>query len=221
MCLKERSSQNPPPLKTWILRKKIVVAFILWDYSGLYLKKFVQKRSSSLLFMAMTAALFVGLLILSYQSNCWQAGYDMGRGVMDLELPKSRYLVSLYSDLMDQFEGSMITSENSSVARESSRVIILKSRVNSTGHSACTSEVRDIFDRQTHVPNGRWQMMFSRVLHAWDRRNSTAAPVRNITAWLEFELAYLEAAVQYINHYATGTPISFFLLMAYNHLRVI
>ena len=55
---------------------------------------------------------------------------------------------------MDQFEGSMINSENSCVARESSRVIILISRLNSTGHSACTSEVRDIFDRQTHVPNG-------------------------------------------------------------------
>ena len=26
----------------------------------------------------------VGLLILSYQSNCSQAGYDMGWGVMDL-----------------------------------------------------------------------------------------------------------------------------------------
>ena len=44
-------------------------------------------------------------------------------------------------------EGSMICS----AARESSRVIILKSRLNSTGHSACTSEVRDIFDRQAHV----------------------------------------------------------------------
>ena len=52
---------------------------------------------------------------------------------------------------MDQFKGSMITSENSSATRESSRVIILKSRLYSTGHSACTSEVRDIFDRQTHV----------------------------------------------------------------------
>ena len=71
-----------------------------------------------------------GLLILSYQSYRLQAGYGMGRGVMDLcwtclktclELPKSRYLVSLYSNLMDQFEGSMITSENSSAARESSR----------------------------------------------------------------------------------------------------
>ena len=80
---------------------------------------------------------------------------------------------------MDQFEGSMITRENSSVARESSRVIILKSRLNSTGHSACTSEVRDIFDRQTHVPNDRWQLMYSRVLQPWDRRNSTTAPVRN------------------------------------------
>ena len=52
-----------------------------------------------------------GLLILSYQSNCWQAGYDMGRGVKDLcwtcletclWLPKSWYFVSLYSDLIDQ-----------------------------------------------------------------------------------------------------------------------
>ena len=85
----------------------------------------------------------------------------MGRGVMDLyttclenclELPKSRYLVSLYSDLMDQFEGSIITNENNSAAHESSRVIILKSRFDSTGHSASTSEVRDIFDRQTMNP---------------------------------------------------------------------
>ena len=58
----------------------------------------------------------------------------------------------------------MITSENSSVARESSRVIILKSRLNSTGHSACTSEAHDIFDRQTHVPNDWWQLMCPRVL---------------------------------------------------------
>ena len=76
----------------------------------------------------------------------------------------------------------MITSENSRVARESSRVIILKSRLNSTGHSVCTIEVRDIFDRQTHVPNDRWQLMYSRVLQPWDRRNSMTAPVRNITS---------------------------------------
>ena len=49
-------------------------------------------------------------------------------------------------------KGSMITSENSSATRESSHVIILKSRLDSTGHSACTSEVHDIFDCQTHVP---------------------------------------------------------------------
>ena len=75
----------------------------------------------------------------------------------------------------------MIPSENNSVARESSRVIILKPRLNSTGHAACTNEVRDIFDRQTHVPNDRWQLMCSRVLQPWDRRNSMTAPVRNIT----------------------------------------
>ena len=141
----------------------------------------------------MTVVLFVGLLILSYQSNCWQAGDDMGRGVMDLcwtcletclELPKSRYLIS-YIEIWwinsKVPEGSMITSENNSVARESSCVIILKSRLNSTGHSAFTSEVRDIFDRQTHVPNDWWQLMCSHVLQPWDRRNSTTAPVRKIS----------------------------------------
>ena len=80
--------------------------------------------------------------------------------------------------------GTMITSKNSSVARESSRVIILKSRLNSTGHSAGTSEVCDIFDRQTHVPNHWWQLMCSRVFQPWGRRNSMMAPVRNITHFL-------------------------------------
>ena len=74
-------------------------------------------------------------------------------------------------------EGSMITSP----ARESSRVIILKSRLNSTGHSACRGEVCDIFDRQTFVPNDWWQLMYSNVLQLWDLCNSITAPVRYIT----------------------------------------
>ena len=78
-------------------------------------------------------------------------------------------------------EGLMITSENKSVARESSCVIILKSHFNSTGHSACTSEVRDIFDRQTHVPNDWWQLMCLHVLQPWNHRNSMMVPIRNIT----------------------------------------
>ena len=78
-------------------------------------------------------------------------------------------------------EGSMITSQNSSATSESSRVIILKLRLNSAGHSACTSEVRDIFDRQIFVPNDWWQLMCSNVLQPWDRCNSMTAPVRNIT----------------------------------------
>ena len=50
-----------------------------------------------------SSIIIAGLLILSYQSYCWQAGYGMGRGVMDLcwtcletclELPKSHYLIS-------------------------------------------------------------------------------------------------------------------------------
>ena len=126
-------------------------------------------------------------------------GYDMGRGVVHLcwtcletclERLKSRYLISLYSDLMDQFEGSRRFDDqqwNSSASRESSRVIILKSRLNSTGHSACTSEVRDIFDRQTYVPNDWWQLMWSNVPQPWDRRNSMTAPVRNITNSLKYK----------------------------------
>ena len=97
-----------------------------------------------------------------------------------LELPKSRYLIFLYSDWMDQFEGSRGFDDhqwNSSATHESSRVIILKLRLNSTGHSACTSEVRDIFDRQTYVPNDWWQLLCSNVLQSWDRRNSMTAPV--------------------------------------------
>ena len=94
---------------------------------------------------------------------------------------------------MDQSEGSMITNENSSATCESSRVILLKSRLNSTGHSACTNEVRDIFDRQTHVPNDWWQLMCSHVLQPWDRHNSMTAPVRNITfviiSWRVFLLS--------------------------------
>ena len=58
---------------------------------------------------------------------------------------------------------------------------VWKPALNSTGHSACTSEVRDTFDRQTHVPNDWLQRTCSRVIQPWDRRNSTTAPVRNIT----------------------------------------
>ena len=132
----------------------------------------------------------VGSLILSYRSNCWQAGYDMGRDVMHLCwtcLETCLELVTWFPYIATWWinskipEGSMITSENSSVARENSRVIILKSHLNSIGHSACTSEVRDIFDRQTHVPNEWWQLMCSRVLQPWDRRKLMTAPVRNIT----------------------------------------
>ena len=48
----------------------------------------------------------------------------------------------------NQFEGSWRFDAhqwNGSATHESSRAIILKSRFFSTGHSACTSEVRDIF----------------------------------------------------------------------------
>ena len=67
----------------------------------------------------------------------------------------------------NQFEGSRRFDShqwNSRAIRGSSRVIILKSRFSSIGHSACTSEVRDIFDRQTFVSNDWWRLMCSNVL---------------------------------------------------------
>ena len=92
-----------------------------------------------------------------------------------------------YLNLASELTKLRNTSENSSVARESSRVIISKSRLKSKGHSACTSEVRDIFDRQTHILNDWWQLMCSHVLQPWDRRNSMTTPVRNITIWRQVE----------------------------------
>ena len=132
-------------------------------------------------------------MILSYQSYRWQAGYGMGRDVMDLcwtcletclELPKSRYLIFYIAIRWINSkvpESPMNTSENNSIASESSRVIILKSRLKFTGHSACTREVREIFNRQTRIPNDWWQPMCSCVLQPWGHHNSTTAPVRTIT----------------------------------------
>ena len=113
------------------------------------------------------------LILITSVSLLWQAGYDMGRGVVNLfwnlclELLKSRNLIFLYSNLMDQLEGSHrfdYHQWSSSATRDNSLVIILKSCLNSTGHSACTSEVRVICDRQTYVPNDWWKLMCSNVL---------------------------------------------------------
>ena len=64
----------------------------------------------------MAVLLLLACWYLSHQSACYdRLGYNTGWGVVHLcwtcletclELPKSRYLISLYSDLMDQFEGS-------------------------------------------------------------------------------------------------------------------
>ena len=177
-CVWNKGVRKKETLRTRILRKKIVVAFILKKVCSLAFFLPLLLRDDG-------GVVIVGLLILSYQSNCWQAGYDMGRGVMDLcwtgletciEQPKSRNLISyiaIWWINSKVLEGSMITSENRIQSNgESSRVIILKSRLNSTGHSYSTSEVRDIFDRQTQVPNDWRQLMCSCVLQLWDRCNS-------------------------------------------------
>ena len=77
-------------------------------------------------------------------------------------------------------ERSMITSENSRATRESSREIILKSHLNSKGHSACASEVRDIFDRQTQVSNDWRQLICSTVIQPRDRGKISKHPVKKV-----------------------------------------
>ena len=54
--------------------------------------------------------------------------------------PKISWLDFLYRDILEQFEGSRMfsdTSENYRETPDNSCVIILKSRLNSVGHSAC------------------------------------------------------------------------------------
>ena len=161
-----RYQTSPFPLRTSASVKEKVHTPLLGDDSGVVI---------------------VGLLIFSYQLNCWQAGYEMGRGVEDLCwtcLETCQNLATWFPYIAIWWinskvpEGSMITRENSSATRESSRVIILKSSLNSTGHSACTSEVRGIF--WSSDPCTQW-MMTADVLQPWARRNSIRAPVRNIT----------------------------------------
>ena len=43
----------------------------------------------------------------------------------------------------------------------------------------------------------------------------------NVIAWIEFELAYFEAAVQYIWYYTVGTPLCECVLSAYACMYVI
>ena len=65
-----------------------------------------------------------------------------------LELQNLATWFSYIAIWWNQFEGSWrfdALQWNSNATRESSRVIILKSRFFSTGHSACTSEISDIF----------------------------------------------------------------------------
>ena len=51
----------------------------------------------------------------------------------------------------------------------------------------------------------RWFNTFTKVI----------SPKVNTIAWLEFELAYFEAAVQHFSHYATGIPPVFKLILVY------
>ena len=93
---------------------------------------------------------------LSYQLDCYdRLGYHLRRAPLlkpDLKpVLNSQNLATWFSYITiwwNQFEGSQRFDAyqwNSSATCEISRVIILKSRFFSIGHSACTSKVRDIF----------------------------------------------------------------------------
>ena len=120
----------------------------------------------TLLFFAMTAALLslacwyfhisriADRVVMTWVGTSWTAVEPAWKPVLNCQNLATWFpYIAIWWISSKVPEGSMITRENGSVARESSRVIILKSRLDSTGHSACTSEIRDIFDRQAHVPN--------------------------------------------------------------------
>ena len=103
---------------------------------------------------------FVGLLMFIISVRLpWQAGLYMTCVMRRAPLLKPfrkpvlncQNLATWFSYIViwwNQFEGFWRFDAhqwNSSATCESSRVIIIKSRVFSTGHSACTSKVRDIF----------------------------------------------------------------------------
>ena len=148
LCLKERSLQKRNTQNSKF-KEENSSRFYSWGLQQAVVKKSlfdsVFPPSSS---WGDGSVVIAVLLILLCQSYCWQAGRGMGQGVLDLcwtcletclVLPKSRYLIS-YIEIWwinsKVPEGSVITSENNSLAYESSCVIILKSRLNSTGHSA-------------------------------------------------------------------------------------
>ena len=121
MCLKERSSPKKNPQNSKF-KEENSSRFYSWG-----LEQDVVKKVCSIAFFLPpllggdSGVVIAGLLILLYQSYCWQPGYGKGRRVMDLcwtcletylELPKISLLDFLYSDLMDQFEGSRRLDEH-------------------------------------------------------------------------------------------------------------
>ena len=130
--------ENSSRFNSWGLQRVVVKKKSLFDSVLLPSTSWVDR-----------SVVIAALLIRSYQ--LYLTGWVCtGRGVLDhwrtcletcLELPQISFLDFLYRDFIYQFEGSRRlgdTSENKSEAPESSCVIILKSRLNSTSHSACT-----------------------------------------------------------------------------------
>ena len=129
LTLKEENSSR---FYSWGLQRTVVkkkncsIAFFL-AFSFFFfvaIKRLLSLRAFQLAYVGRFTRLFLVMTAALLSLACWyfhisriadRLGYDIGRGVVDLcwtcletclQLPKSRYLVSLYSDLMDQFEGS-------------------------------------------------------------------------------------------------------------------
>ena len=154
-------------LETWISRKKIVVilfsgnlsnVFFLYHSFPLCTLASVHRKGSPSSSWQWWWRFYCRPVDVYHISRIAMTGWalnDMQRAPLLKPVQKHilncQYLTTWFSYIAiwwNQFEGSWRFDAhqwNRSATREISHVIILKSRFFSTGHSACTSKVRDIF----------------------------------------------------------------------------
>ena len=149
-CVWKKGVHRKRNTQIWNLRKKNSSRF----YS-LGLQRVVARKVRFIMFFlppllgGNSGVVVAGLLTHSCQLYvagwvCTDQGvWDLWRTCLEtcFELPQISLLDFLYRDFKDQFEDSRMfgdTSENHNETHESSCVIILKSRLNSAGHSART-----------------------------------------------------------------------------------
>ena len=93
-------------------------------------------------------------------------------------------------------------------------------QVMTTGPLPAPSKWKSELPRITEKCPGWWKQSFR--LRSWSlvwfqvRATSCNLTSQNVVAWLEFEPTYFEAAVQYINHCTTGTPLIINSFISFN-----